>query len=179
MLELEIPKVKRKWRRKMNRDLDNAVCPDCGHYNTMGEYSIPCLVNKRLCTIFCEACGWTGVVGDIKRWVGEEVGDNLIHIYQLEVQEWARKHFNPDSKNCLLGLVEEVGELAHSVLKLDQKIRTDEDHKAKIIDAVGDIFVYLMDFCNCRGIRADKAIDSTWNKVKKRDWSKDKTGAGK
>ena len=73
----------------------------------------------------------------------------------------------------LLGVGEEVGELNHAYLKAIQGIRgTPEQHHADMIDAVGDIVIYLCDFCNCMDIDLEGAVAETWAKVKKRDWKK-------
>jgi len=64
--------------------------------------------------------------------------------------------------------MEEGGELAHAFLKRHQGIRkvTLDD----VGDAVGDIIVYLADFCNAYGIDLQESVDETWDKVKYRDW---------
>lgn len=90
---------------------------------------------------------------------------------QQEVREWADRNF-PEAKPHmpLLGLTEEVGELAHAHLKLEQNIRMEEDHLAGKFDAVGDVLVYLADYCGRNGIDMQDAIEHTWGKVKQRDW---------
>jgi len=75
----------------------------------------------------------------------------------------------------LLGMMEELGELSHAYLKREQGIRgTVEEHNAEIKDAVGDIVVYLADFCNAENIDLEETIRKTWSEVKKRDWKKNK-----
>ncbi len=71
----------------------------------------------------------------------------------------------------LLGLVEEVGELSHAYLKREQGIRTDEDHTAKIADAVGDIVIYLCGFCTRENISIDECIRTAWAEVVQRSWN--------
>lgn len=68
---------------------------------------------------------------------------------QKEHREWSQKNF-PDQKahHCLLGMIEEVGELAHAQLKFEQGIRVNEDHIAARKDAIADIALYLIGFCN-------------------------------
>ncbi len=47
--------------------------------------------------------------------------------------------------------------------------------KAK--DSVGDIIIYLSDYCNQMGFDLDKIVRETWERVKKRDWrANPKTG---
>jgi NTP pyrophosphatase (non-canonical NTP hydrolase) len=89
---------------------------------------------------------------------------------------WAFRNFgrectNERSKSSILGVVEEVGELAHSVLKQEQGIRgTKEEHDAAIQDAVGDIVIFLSDFCTRRKLDFEVCVERAWNEVKDRDF---------
>ena len=79
----------------------------------------------------------------------------------------------------LLGLQEEVGELAHAHLKAEQGIRgTAAEHHAAKIDAIGDIVVFLADYCSANGIDFQDAVEKTWSQVKQRDWRKDPAKGG-
>lgn len=92
---------------------------------------------------------------------------------QNEHKEWVDRNFGEDRPawHALLGLVEEVGELAHSYLKREQNIRgTKAEHTAKIKDAVGDIVIYLLDFCNKEGLDLTDVTKDVWDHVKNRDW---------
>lgn len=66
-----------------------------------------------------------------------------------ERDEWVAHNF-PDNKlprpqESILGMIEEIGELAHSHLKELQNIRgTAEEHQANAKDAIGDTTVYLL-----------------------------------
>jgi len=98
---------------------------------------------------------------------------NLIKL-QDEMHEWREKNF-PDSYagHQLLGVVEEVGELCHAVLKLEQGIRGDEKELMRDErDAIGDIAIYLMQYCAERGYCFEKILGTTWDQVKQRDWKK-------
>jgi NTP pyrophosphatase (non-canonical NTP hydrolase) len=68
---------------------------------------------------------------------------------QSAVSTWSHYNFRdrmPYGKNSALGLVEEVGELAHAVLKSRQKIRgTAIEHLHAQRDAIGDVLIYLCD----------------------------------
>ena len=93
---------------------------------------------------------------------------------QQEQKEWADRNF-PNSKNYhpLLGVVEEVGELSHSHLKREQGIRgTEEEHIEEARDAIGDIVIYLSDYCSRMGFDFQEIMEDTWNHVKQRDWQK-------
>jgi len=164
---------------------------------------------------------------------------------QAEVGEWSCKNFpNNEPFDPFYGMIEEIGELAHAILKKKQGIRgTPEEHDAAIKDAIADCMIFATDYC-CRNyfdlsklvemanqdinkhrtqhqvfnelifqlgvfsswlgstnavqIRKcfsyviadlqelarifqfdfDKNLQDTWNKVKERDWQKDKLLGG-
>jgi len=71
--------------------------------------------------------------------------------------------------------MEEVGELSHAFLKHEQGIRGMRDPvvaHAAMVDAVGDICIYLASFCNANHISLGDAVESTWEQVRLRDWQK-------
>jgi NTP pyrophosphatase (non-canonical NTP hydrolase) len=63
----------------------------------------------------------------------------------------------------LLGMQEEIGELSQAVLKHSQGIRsgTEEEVKDKIRDAIGDVVVYLISFCNKANVGLLQVIADT------------------
>ncbi len=84
---------------------------------------------------------------------------------------WAKHNFgNPEAWECLLGLQEELGELSHAYLKRAQNIRMEEDHNDNIRDSVGDIIIFLLDFCRRENLNLERCLIDTWDKVSKRDW---------
>lgn len=91
---------------------------------------------------------------------------------QFEQGHWQEQNFpNRSEHDCFYGIVEELGELSHALLKMDQGIRgTKAEHMAAAKDAVGDIVIYLAGLCNQRGIDLQKAVETAWNEVKQRDW---------
>jgi len=93
---------------------------------------------------------------------------------QTENKLWVDHNFGQHEPwQPIFGAMEELGELCHAVLKAKQGIRgTPELHRAAIIDAVGDIIVYLADFVNTVDIDLQNAVEDTWNTVKQRDWKK-------
>lgn len=73
----------------------------------------------------------------------------------------------------LLGLAEEVGELAHAHLKREQGIRGMDKTvavDAKIKDSIGDIMIYLTSYCNANGYSLALCFIDAWNEIKDRDW---------
>ena len=93
---------------------------------------------------------------------------------ELQEQQavWAARNFGDTPPHRpLLGALEELGELAHAHLKDEQGIRgTSEHHTAKKKDAIGDIIVYLADYCTRQGFSLQEAIELTWSEVSQRDW---------
>ena len=89
---------------------------------------------------------------------------------QGEMQVWLHTNFPAtDAVQQFFGVAKGVGKLANSMLKLDQGIRGD-DHIAEAKDAVGDIAIFLMNFCNKQGWNFEEILTETWNEVKGRDW---------
>jgi NTP pyrophosphatase (non-canonical NTP hydrolase) len=136
----------------------------------------------------------------IDRLESERGGFNFDQL-QHEVREWSDRNFGNEtplnSVKNVLGIIEECGELAaedpsvavalmvvlgnlsHSHLKELQGIRgTAAEHQAKIKDAVGDIIVYLADYCGSRGFALQDVVESVWTRVKARDWTKDALHGG-
>lgn len=65
-----------------------------------------------------------------------------------EVGEWSQRNFG-DKQEPYLGMVEELGELAHCLLKRRQAIRgydNVEYFRGEFIDALGDIGIYAANF---------------------------------
>jgi len=93
---------------------------------------------------------------------------------QKLVKEWSSHNFpNTVPVDPLLGIGEEVGELMHHYLKRKQNIRGSfEEHTEQIKDSIGDITVYIADFCWRNGFDYQECVDTVWNKVSKRDWIK-------
>lgn len=93
---------------------------------------------------------------------------------QWEQRAWAEHNFGTrDATHALLGVSEEVGELSHAHLKMLQGIRiTPELFQAKARDAIGDIIIFLMDYCNAKGWELEDIVQETWNQVKWRDWKR-------
>lgn len=94
--------------------------------------------------------------------------------FQREQAEWSKRNFGKHEwVDPMLGVVEEVGELSHALLKQKQGIRgSHAEHEAEAQDAVGDIIVYLADLCTTRGWNLEEIVSDTWVKVQHRDWQK-------
>jgi len=92
--------------------------------------------------------------------------------FQNDVAKWTHRNFPTALPHMpLLGLSEEVGELSHAHLKGEQGIR---HTKAEIYrmkkDAVGDILVFLANYCDLNNLDLQDCKDHTWEQVRQRDW---------
>ncbi len=75
---------------------------------------------------------------------------------QEEIYKWKIRNFGGKKKNGhenLLGVIEEVGELAHGILKKQQGIRMIGNFDLVIKDAIGDIFIFLMNYLSEMNIK--------------------------
>lgn len=95
-------------------------------------------------------------------------------IIQEQLAAWQSRNFpNQKPHECILGIVEEVGELCHAHLKEEQGIRgTAEENQAKAQDAIGDALIYLAGYCNVRGWKMSDCLGTAWNEIKDRNWTK-------
>jgi NTP pyrophosphatase (non-canonical NTP hydrolase) len=111
-----------------------------------------------------------------------ELDFDVVSLRRLQVENasWARRNFGPDLpwQDPFFGVVEEVGELSHALLKQRQGIRgSHQEHEDEAQDAVDDIVVYLADLCNRRGWVLQRIVTATWKHVSERDWTKQRLDA--
>lgn len=106
--------------------------------------------------------------------------NDVLSTVQAEAWEWTKQNFPGQLPwQPLLGIQEELGELSHAFLKAAQNIRgTREEHHAAIVDAVGDLQIFLVNFCSHLGIDASDALWKTWQQVRQRDWKADPKAGG-
>lgn len=99
---------------------------------------------------------------------------------QQEQKIWSEYNFGEQPiHRPFFGMTEELGELAHALLKSEQGIRNHEGHDAKAKDAFGDLFIYMMDFANKMGWDAEDIFVQVWMEVRRRNWKKDPDNAHK
>ena len=100
---------------------------------------------------------------------------HALRLFQDEVSEWSHRNFpKQEPVHPLLGVSEETGELSHAYLKREQGIRgTYGEHTEDMKDAVGDILVYLADFCNRNRLDFADCVKLAWSRVSHRDWVTD------
>lgn len=95
-----------------------------------------------------------------------------LDVIQRERDYWVAHNFPNDRiDDSFYGVVEEMGELAHHLLKRKQGIRT-EDHDAEIKDACADLVIFLLGVASHEGFSLHEVINDTWDQVKRRDWVK-------
>jgi len=98
---------------------------------------------------------------------------------QAEHLAWENRNFSgSEDWHPLLGMQEELGALCHAYLKNAQGIRNNEDHEAGIKDAIGDLTIFLISFCSKNNYNFKDVLLETWERVKKRDWKKNKVDGG-
>ena len=95
---------------------------------------------------------------------------------QRALAPWVKKNFGDrPAWQPLLGVVEEVGELAHAHLKGVHGIRgTTAEMDAKAKDAVADVVIFMADYCNARGWDMEDLLEETFDRVMARDWTKER-----
>lgn len=88
---------------------------------------------------------------------------------QRLIGEWHEKRYPGVEPNViLLKLMEEVGELARSVMKPIQGLQSLETAREDEEDAIGDITVVLLSYCAAREIDFWKTAEKTAEEVMKR-----------
>ena len=93
---------------------------------------------------------------------------------QVQLTRWQAKNFGgANAFQMLAGVVEEVGELAHALLKHDQKIRGFEDdvkYREAAGDAIADAVVYLNQLSTLLRLDFGTLVSGTAHEVMQRDW---------
>ena len=96
----------------------------------------------------------------------------MLRRLQRQLAPWVAHNFgDPPWTQPFMGVVEEVGELSHALLKQEQGIRGAwDDHEDAAKDAVGDVVIFLACLCHLRGWDLESIVENTWAKVQERDW---------
>jgi len=95
---------------------------------------------------------------------------------QKELHEWRMYNFpecTPEDQ--FMGMVEEMGEIAHALLKTKQGIRIEDEIQghAKVRDGIADLVIYTMGLCSLMGWDLEALVSSVANnEVMQRDWIK-------
>ena len=116
--------------------------------------------------------------GGLTEKIGLKRKDNMprppltFDLIQHLAADWQKKNFGePIPHQALLGLSEEVGELCHAHLKGEQKIsHTPEKVVHMKKDAVGDIVIFLANYCNSQNFSFDECVIQAWDEIKNREY---------
>lgn len=74
---------------------------------------------------------------------------------QEELKVWTEYNFGHTTPEIpILGMIEELGELSHAILKEKQGIRQ-SDFLSDKKDAIADLTIYILNYCNCKNITID------------------------
>ena len=102
-----------------------------------------------------------------------------------EVTSWIDRNFGPDGLDVrselavVLGLMEEAGEVARPVVKMNQGIRgTREEWMQKLREEIGDVFIKLCDVADFYEFDLTDVVKARFKDVSQRDWVKDRKGHG-
>lgn len=108
----------------------------------------------------------------------------MVDLKQKELNDWQLKNFGGGAVGDMaLGMVEEMGELCHNILKKKQRIREydrrlhspleaiDARYKEQVADAFGDMVIFGIQLLTREGIDAEKALRDTIELVLKRTFS--------
>ena len=104
-----------------------------------------------------------------------------LELFQEQVARWSVENFGHQPLyRALMGIAEEVGELMHCRLKFEQGIRQYSQTRFEVesADAIGDIIIYLADYCDRLGLSLEDCVRTTWARVRQRDWRKDREKGG-
>lgn len=99
-----------------------------------------------------------------------------LSLLQTILKNWLNYNFpESTSDDQFKGVVEEIGELARADLKHIQGIRgfdNEEKYESKMKDAIGDIVIYLINYCTRKNIKFYECIELAIEEIMKRDWIK-------
>lgn len=115
----------------------------------------------------------------------------MISLRQKELADWQQKNFKDGNVgDMMLGMVEELGELAHHILKYKRKIRNYapenfskpgemvKKYREVVGDAFSDIIIYGIQIMTFEGIDAEVVLEKIIKEVLQRDFNVNPSGKG-
>ena len=106
--------------------------------------------------------------------MGEATGQDILDLRRIQTLHrlWLNHNFPTQTREQIVfGMVEELGELCHHLLKREQGIRGGGvDHEYEIRDACADLVIFMMGLADEEGFDLLTAINEAWDQVKRRDW---------
>jgi NTP pyrophosphatase (non-canonical NTP hydrolase) len=93
-----------------------------------------------------------------------------INEIQNEILEWQNSNFEfRKPHEMYLGLIEEVGELAHARMKYEHEYYPFDYYYQETKDAIGDIAIQLIGLCSQHYLNFEEVLNDIWNYVKTRN----------
>lgn len=90
---------------------------------------------------------------------------------QREHAEWMEHNFPTRQPYYhVLGLMGELGELAQAMLKVKEGTGEIGDHHETILDAIGDMAIFLVGLSTDLDMDFEDLLMATWAEVSQRDW---------
>lgn len=123
-------------------------------------------IDKRKTEDVHDACG------DIMIFLAQYCGLNGFDLMECISQERAGYGTMLQGSSATDCLVMMVGKLAHAHLKMDVKIRSNENHSANKKIAIGGIANLLRVLGERRSFDLTEVVEKVWSQVSKRDWIK-------
>lgn len=104
----------------------------------------------------------------------DELGSFNVSALQVKLARWQNHNFGfQPAERQMLGVMEEVGELSHAILKNQQGIRGMDDQAAfkdAAGDAIADTVVYLIQLCTSLRLDFGTLLRETARDVMERNW---------
>lgn len=104
-----------------------------------------------------------------------------LSVMQQEHRLWIEHNFPGETGHqAVFGMMEELGELCHALLKAEQGIRGISAAKARelVIDAHCDLIIFSLTLADNMGYDLEEELKKVWHKVKQRDWVENPEGDG-
>ena len=96
---------------------------------------------------------------------------NLVKMQDEQIA-WSLRNFGQQPPHRpMLGIVEELCELEEALLMGEDHIGGVEEYKKDVLDAVGDVGIYMLDYCGKRGW----SMDALWQARACPEWLEDFT----
>jgi NTP pyrophosphatase (non-canonical NTP hydrolase) len=117
---------------------------------------------------------------NLRQRLGGQYKNDLDQL-QGEMHAWQVNNFDEAAPyEMVMGLVHEIGKLAHAELLDVQDIKGSPSvRQSRIKDAVGDAAIYLLQYCSSRRLSLATVLEDTWAAVSRRNWKRYRnTGIG-
>lgn len=91
--------------------------------------------------------------------------------YQRQINEWQDRNFGPQTtETMVLGMMEEIGEVARYLVKRRNRIRSEVSQPGTVPHEIGDVIVFALQVLTNEGWEAERVLGETFERVLARDW---------